>query len=416
MKTLLLIPDAASARVFGPAVEAFPPDEVKVIAFGRAVGALLPPDFPAFVYPLAPGNRLPAPFLEALIRHEGAQAVMAPKGLLTCAPVPALIFDIETSLPEDPPELAEPTQWAFIEGVARNHRLRMELLSAGFFAAHEKPGWFTAEGTLAPTAVPEIRQTLARLAGKSLAPEKPALAPAILHPDAAVAEPPAADPTPASWGVKLMQPSSEEPVEVPIHREPPPFGSPEASSAETFRGLLDGRRALVLTGGSGLDRLQPQDLCEASVLCVPEALPWLDSRLGSAQFVCTVSPPTSPVVQDALAHARTVLVHSPALEVASLAPRARQHVPLLDLHQAGGPALGWSDDMVTGFFPGGGDAALALQWAAWLGATEILIAGEPLAPGDDWPLFCAGAEELLNQRGLRTARWAPEPLAVGVPG
>ncbi len=151
----------------------------------------------------------------------------------------------------------------------------------------------------------------------------------------------------------------------------------------------------------GLDRLSPALLTEAAVLAVPETLPWLAARMGLAQYVCLAEPPRAPEAVAALAAVRAVVVHDERLDPAELAPRARATVPLLDLQRAGGPALGWSDDMKVGFFPAGGDAAMAFQWAHWLGVSEVIVAGLDAADGKPgWPTFLRGARELLEARGV----------------
>jgi hypothetical protein len=157
----------------------------------------------------------------------------------------------------------------------------------------------------------------------------------------------------------------------------------------------------VLGSVHGLDRLSPALLSEAAVLATPETLAWLDARVGPAQYVCLTSPPHSPEAAAALASVCSVVVHDERLDAAGLVPSARATVPLLDLQRAGGPALGWSDDMKVGFFPAGGDAALALQWAHWLGVSEVILVGVDAAEGKPgWLPFLRGARELLEARGI----------------
>jgi hypothetical protein len=170
---------------------------------------------------------------------------------------------------------------------------------------------------------------------------------------------------------------------------------------EAYFGRHAGGRALVLASVHGLDRLSRASLAEAAVVATPETLPWLATRMGVAQYVCLAAPPRTPEAVAALAEVRAVVVHDERLDAEELAPRAWATVPLLDLQRAGGPALGWSDDMKVGFFPAGGDAAVALQWAHWLGVTEVVLAGIDAADGKPgWSPFLRGARELLEARGI----------------
>jgi hypothetical protein len=223
-----------------------------------------------------------------------------------------------------------------------------------------------------------------------------------------------AGPAPLPTGGALAVLAAPEPAPEPVLSEPPParpeptpLPAPPAPSPaagqppEAYRGRHTGGRALVLGSVHGLDRLSPALLTEAAVLATPETLAWLDARVGPAQYVCLTSPPHSPEAAAALASVRSVVVHDERLDVAELAPSARATVPLLDLQRAGGPALGWSDDMKVGFFPAGGDAALALQWAYWLGVSEVILAGVDAAEGKPgWSPFLRGARELLEARGI----------------
>jgi hypothetical protein len=151
----------------------------------------------------------------------------------------------------------------------------------------------------------------------------------------------------------------------------------------------------------GLERLSPSAWDGAVLLATPGALPHLAGRGGPAPYVCLAGPPHEPEAQAALAAARGVVVHDDRLDAAECAPAAAATVPLLDLQRAGGPALGWSDDLKVGFFPAGGDAALALQWAHWLGVAEVVLAGADAAEaGPGWLPFLRGARELLEARGV----------------
>jgi hypothetical protein len=169
-----------------------------------------------------------------------------------------------------------------------------------------------------------------------------------------------------------------------------------------YRDRCRGARVLVLAAGSGLDTLSPADLGQATVVAVPESIAWLNSRMGLAQFVCATAQPRTLEAAAAMSTVRTVLVHADGLDGATIAPRARAHVPLQDLSLAGWPALGWSDELDRGYFPGPGDAGLALQWALWLGPAEIVLAGSSILEAKSWwPEFLRGAAAILAARGVR---------------
>ncbi len=173
----------------------------------------------------------------------------------------------------------------------------------------------------------------------------------------------------------------------------------DRESAGLYRDRCINGRVLVLASAIGLDGISAALLGEATVIAVPESVAWLSSRMGLAQFVCATAQPRTLEAAAATSAVRTVLVHADHLDGATIAPRARARVAVRDLSRAGWPALGWSDELETGYFPGPGDVGLALQWAAWLGATEIVLAGAgPLETRPSWPEFLAGAAELLAAR------------------
>lgn len=208
-------------------------------------------------------------------------------------------------------------------------------------------------------------------------------------------------PVPASTSTALAEP---EPPLASTGLAPAPAAPPvpaTSQSPEAYRGRHAGGRALVLASARGLGQLSPALLAESAVLATPESLPWLAARTALAQYVCVTAPPRTPAAVAALAAARAVVVHDERLDAREFAPGSAATVPLLDLQRAGGPALGWSDDMKVGFFPAGGDAALALQWAHWLGVSEVILAGTDAAdPKAGWLPFLRGARELLESRGV----------------
>ncbi|MBP7146347.1 MAG: hypothetical protein KBD01_02295 [Acidobacteria bacterium] len=386
MKILAIVPDPAAAYGLGQALAQLPRGTARVVAYGQATAAVLPQGLDVFVYPLRDGARLPAPFFEALVRHEHADVVLAPTGALTAAPVPALLVDLDPRVrPEDAAVLDGPAQQAAVDAVTARAERRDALARSGLRSVAAAPGWFEDEARLAASAAGPLMKELSRISANGAPP--------------APAPPVAPAPAPeAPLRIPLVRMATTSPAENSGEARP----RVEVQPAGRYRDRHSGGRALVLASGSGLDALEAAELCEAVVIAVPEALPWLAARMGLAHFVCATAPPRTLEAAGALASVRAVLVHSEHLDGDGLAPRARSRVALLDLERAGGPALGWSDEMETGFFPGPGAAALALQWAHWLGASEIRLAGlDPAESQPLWPHFFRGARELLESRGIR---------------
>jgi hypothetical protein len=460
VKLLAIVPDPASAYGLGALLEALPPGTTRVVAYGQATAAVLPPGLDLFVYPVRDGSRLPAPFVEALIEHEAADVLLAPTGSVTSTPVPTLLVDLDPRVA--PPALVsgeDPASWTWVEGITALSERRPTLLRAGLFSVDVLADWFEGPGRLRAAAAPALLARMTDLAGllgrhreteRRAAPRPPGAPPAPAPP-AAPSRAAGPDDDFGSFGVSFGEPEVERealpqvkstfapprivPIEVrsatdsrpgPVSSGPstalaepdPPLASldiapppspvplarpvPATSQPpEAYRGRHAGARALVLASARGLDQLSPALLAEAAVLAAPETLPWLAARTGLAQYICVTATPRTPEAVAALAAAGAVVVHDERLDAADLAPGSKATVPLLDLQRAGGPALGWSDDMKVGFFPAGGDAALALQWAHWLGVSEVILAGVDAAdPRSGWLPFLRGARELLESRGV----------------
>lgn len=173
----------------------------------------------------------------------------------------------------------------------------------------------------------------------------------------------------------------------------------EVHGPERYRGRHTGAKVLVLASAEALECLTPLELTQSIVVSTPRALSALNARMGIANYVCFGTEPIGPGDRDVLGSSRSVAVHADAPDLGTFTECARARVPLCDLRRAGGPGLGWSDELTTGFFPSGGDVALAVQWAAWVGATEIVVAGAAHAPAERRQ-FIAAARELLGARGI----------------
>lgn len=382
----------------GAALAALPAGTARVVAFGQATAAVLPEGLDVFVYPIREGTILPAPFLNSLVQHEKPQALLAPAGSVTAPPIPTLVLDLDPRVPPD--QIAgtdEPGQQGWIEAVTYLPDRRNALIRAGLFSVDLSPEWFEGPARLSAAAAPLLKQRLEDLAGLTSL-EKPHLA------DAAEAFPlpPLETPTkkPEAGEKDFTLASPIKTLELPAPPVPVvPEG--EVHSPDRYRDREAGGRVVVLAAMHGLDALTPADLAHSAVISVPETLAWLSSRMGVSKFICAASTPPTLEIADALRTSRAVFVHAEHLDGEALAPRCRARVPVLDLQRAGGPALGWSDEMTKGFFPGPGDVALALQWAHWLGAAEIVLAG--LDPGEGrplWAAFFSGAKQLLESRGI----------------
>lgn len=405
VKVLALVPSPTAAYGMGAALAALPAETARIVAFGQATAAVLPEGLDVFVYPIREGTVLPGPFLDALVQHEKPQVLLAPAGAVTNPPLPTLILDLDTRIPAG--QVAgseEPSQQGWIEAVTALPERRQAMIRSGLFSVDLSPEWFAAPGRLSADTGPLLNQRLLDLAGLSAAaPEKDEQPPPEepLSPFA----PPEAQ-TSRAEEFSLAAPVKTQ--EIPV-TQAPEVPLVEAHTPDRYRDREAGNRLLILAGMHGLDALTPADLSQATIIAVPETLGWLSFRMGVCQFICASGPPRTLEHAAALRAARAVLVHADHLEGETLAPRCRARVPLLDLHRAGGPSLGWSDEMAKGFFPGPGDMALALQWAHWLGAAEIVLAGLDPAEGRPlWPAFFKGARELLTSRGVC--------LLTGLPG
>lgn len=464
MKVLAIIPDPGSAYGLGAALAALPPGSTRVVAFGQATAAVLPAGLDIFVYPLRDGTRMPAPFLDALVAHEQADVLLAPTGAIASTPIPALLVDLDPRVV--PPAVTgaeDPAGWTWIEGITAIPDRRPTLLKAGLFSVDVLADWYEGPGRLAGAAGPSLFARMAELAGllgrhrpspggPSVPLKKPSegshkgfigdrgvltevettSGPSIGRvPEAgglaSAAAPRAAPPEPRvipiefrSTATALMPPEAPtapvapppapQPV-APLVVPPPPEAAalpgagplPAVShSPELFRGRHAGSRCVVVVSPRGIEQLAPEELGEGVVIAVPGALAWLTARRGTAHFTCVATPPESPEATGALRGMRSIVVHDAAIDAAECAPRARATVPLLNLERAGGPALGWSDDMKVGFFPAPGDLALALQWAHWLGASEVVLAGVDPGPAKSAAAaFLRGARELLEGRGVK---------------
>jgi len=457
VRVLAIVPDPGSAYGLGAALAALPPGTTRVVAFGQATAAVLPPGLDVFVYPLRDGTRMPAPFLEALVAHERADVLLAPIGAIASTPVPALLVDLDPRVAAPPVTGAEdPASWTWIEGITAIADRRPTLLRAGLFSVDVLADWYEGPGRLAGSAGPSLFARMAELAGllgrhraiseppsghsgassgthpdefgaqnhalttvKSISPASGDLGPSA--PPSPPPSPPAAAAAPRIVPIEVRSTAAALlPVETeaPPRVEPPPIPAAAApplaevsQSPELFRGRYAGARCFVVASSRGLGHLAPEELRDGVVIAVPGALEWLSARGATAHFTCIAAPPASHESSGALHGARSIVVHDSAIDAAAVAPRARAIVPLLNLERAGGPALGWSDDMKVGFFPVPGDLALALQWAHWLGVGEVVLAGvETGSAKSAWTSFFRGARELLESRGVKvTLREADGP-------
>jgi len=403
----VLVPGPRAAHGLGELLVALgrePGIDPGVVALGQATAAALPEGLDVLVYPVREDTLLPGPFLGPLLEHLGAEALLAPLGAVDTAPVPTLLLDLagtdeerELPLPQDPAHLA----WT--EAVTARPERRRQLVREGLFTVHLLPEWFREPGHPAAAAAGPIARKLRELAPLAAGARPFPVAEREDETITSPVEPTVAsrEPAPAPEEEITVQVTSPEPV-VEARTPSPAAWEPEVHDPERYRDRHAGREALVLASPDGLDTLSPAELAAHVVVATPAALGWLIARMGIAQYTCATVEPGSVETRGALAGVRTVLVHASHLDGRRLAPAARALVSVLDLSRAGGPALGWSDEMGTGFFPGPGDAALAVQWAAWLGAGEIRVAGTaPLAALPAWSAFVTGARAILEARGTR---------------
>jgi hypothetical protein len=433
VKLLAIVPDPASAYGLGALLGALSPETTRVVAYGQATAAVLPPGLDVFVYPVRDGTRLPAPFVEALLEHEGADVLLAPTGSVTSTPVPTLLVDLDPRV--SPPSLVsgeDPASWTWVEGVTALPERRPVLLRAGLFSVDVLADWFEGPGRLRAGAAPALLARMADLAGLlGRHRETERRAPAPPPRGSAPAGPPMPsdhDKTDLPEFKSISTSSKIVPIEVrsAAALEPSPTGPAGSSGtavaeiaapappaiaapapavvsqpAEAYRGRHAGGRAVVLASVEGLERIPGTALDGAAILATPETLAAAAGRAEASTYVCLAAPPRDPAVLAALPAAGVVAVLDERLEATELIPAARAAVPLLDLQRAGGPALGWSDDLKVGYFPAGGDAALALQWAHWLGVAEVIVAPpDPAHARPGWSAFLRGARELLEARGV----------------
>lgn len=352
MKLVVLVPDPPRAHALGGILPVLAPS-ARVVAYGAATAAALPPGLDLVVYPVREATRLPAAFLGALLDHERPDAVVAPGGALTIDGIPALVLDTDPGLPAA--EVVPMPPAPGVRLLTATAERRAELAEAGHGSVDVEPGLLDASGRVRPELAPVVLALAEEACGRAAAP-------------------------------------------------PPPAGpEPPAAAAEAFRDALPNRPVLVLAAGRGLDDIGAHELSGVTVVAVPEALPWLADRMGLAQFVCVDALPGGAAAEE-LARCRGIVVHASHVPAGRVAPFARATVGVPDLHRAGGPRLGWSDDPGQGYFPGPGTAALAVQWGAWLGTRDIVIAG--LTAQDiagPWNAFLVGATEMVEARGGRLA-------------
>lgn len=409
MKTLVLVPDPTTAYGFGAVLGALPNLRTRVIAYGSATAAALPAGLDLYVYPIRDGSRLPSSFMDALIEHEQPDVILAPTGAVGVAAVPVLLLDIDPKLELDTVNTSDDNnKVGWVEAATGIAERRPLLLKAGLFSVDLVPQWFSSPGRLAADAAPALASRLTDLA--SLASRVAAFPPI---PESAVIEttvdvieipvqeipesaPPLAELAPIALPTSI---EASKTSETPVLAEPSGL---EVHEPMRYRGKNERGTAVVLTSLQGLDDLTPSELSHATVIAVPETLSWLTARMGIAQFICMAQEPRSNEAIAALSTARAVVVHSDHLAADPMAVRARARVPLVDLSRLGGPSLGWSDELDRGFFPIGGDQALALQWASWLGVQQLIVAGTAgLESRPGWAQFWKGAQELLHSRGIK---------------
>ncbi len=166
MKLLAIVPDPASAYGLGALLAALPPGTTRVVAYGQATAAVLPPGLDVFVYPVRDGTRLPAPFVEALVQHEAADALLAPSGSVTSTPVPTLLVDLDPRIV--PPPLAsgeDPASWTWVEGITALSERRPTLLRAGLFSVDVLADWYEGPGRLRASAASALFSRMTDLAG-----------------------------------------------------------------------------------------------------------------------------------------------------------------------------------------------------------------------------------------------------------
>lgn len=463
MKTLVLVPDPATAYGFKDLIAALPSANPRVIAYGSATSAALDA-VEHTIYPIRDGSRLPSVFLEALVEHEQPDVILAPAGSIGVSSIPVLLIDLDPRISvQAVVEADDAGSVGWVEAVTGAQDRRPPLLRAGLFSVDYLPDWFAGPGKLAASAAPQVQARLADLANLSsfaargerraggmtpasspITDSSPEPAPTLDQASHSipivVLDEPAFDLAVPSATPIITEPAAlagsaahgdgassfstsyalDLPTAPPASPAAPVLGATEmptnASPHDTcmnYRGRHGSSTALVLASLDGLDALTPSELAHATVIATPETLAWLTARMGLAQFVCVAQEPRASEAIAALSTARTVIVHSDHLSPETLAPRARGNVSVVDLSRRGGPSLGWSDELQIGFFPAGGDAALALQWALWIGAREVIVAGQHgLETRPGWPQFWKGVKELLTVRGVKLA--APVPAGSGI--
>lgn len=441
MKVLVLVPDPRSAFGLSEMLAALPRSQTRVVAFGQTTASVLPPGLDLLVYPVREGTRLPVPFLEALILHESPAALLAPAGAVRSSLLPTFLIDLDPQKPvaDLAPLPGEEDQSGWLEALTADPDRRGEMLRSGLFSVELCPEAFDAPGKLNRSSANLVQARLAELTGLTVSlRSKPVSAP----PSVRMVEPPAPPAAsisfdhqkpPAGFHPETASPSTQ-PVPVTIVRKSPldrdagppvltraelqrPTHPPASAekpgtpggtaapaalgSAAQFHGRAQRGRVIVLAGLSAINQLTTEQLCSGILIATPEVLPWLQSRMGVAHFICAANSPRTFEAHEALAASHSILVHGPGVDGEAAAPWARSRIQLEDLHLSGFPELGWSDELDVGYFPAPGDPALALQWAAWLDPSEIILAGlGPLEGPPGWPAFLKGAQELLQDRGV----------------
>ncbi len=403
MNVAVLVPGPWAAGALGELLSALgrePGLDPRVVALGQETAAALPEGLDTFVYPVREGTRIPEPFLAPLLEHLAAEALLAPLGAVDAAPVPALLLDLGEPGGDPPPVPRDPAHQAWTEAVTARPERRRQLVREGLFTVHLLPEWFLEPGRPAAAAAGPVARKLRELAPLAAGAVSRPPADAVMMEETITTplEPPAPAPPEEEITVQVTSPAPAPPARTAA----PPAWEPETHDPERYRDRHAGRGVLVLASPEGLEALSPADLAGHVVVATPGTLGWLISRMGIAHYTCATAEPATVEERGALAGVRAVLVHPSHLDGTRLAPAARALVPLVDLARAGGPVLGWSDEMGTGYFPGPGDAALAVQWAAWLGAGEIRVVGAaPLEADPSWSGFVAGARSILAARGCR---------------
>jgi len=374
VKTMVLVPDRRCAHALGPLLSGWPAKPPKIVTFGRETAEFLPFGFEVLAYPVEEGTGLARPFYDALVRGHDIDTVLAPAHIVSSASVPTLALDLvpEASL-DDLGQTMREAPASLVEAAVATVERRATMLRLGLFVAEWRPQWFDENHRLRSTAASEITRRLTEL---------------------------------ASTGMSRAVDSDET-------RDTPESGiSPPERSATEYRSRHRGREVILLIGNGPFEHLGPQDLAHATIIAGSSALPWLREQMGDADFVCLTEAPRSRKAADALSTSRATVVVPRGTMLARCTPRARAAVHLDDFAAGGAPTFGWSDDLTAGFFPGPDEAALALQWASWIGAGSLRIAGEPLEKESPrWRAFLDAALDQIRRRWQEPCSPEPERVA-----